>query len=90
MIGVVLSGLLDDGSLGLIRVKQYGGVAIVQDPLDAECPDMPASAIRHARVDHICKANEIADVLTRLVREPMPEAAADEVYGGTTMPDTKR
>jgi two-component system chemotaxis response regulator CheB len=87
-IGVVLSGLLDDGSLGLIRIKQRGGVAIVQDPLDADCSDMPASAIRHARVDHICKANEIADVLTRLVREPMPEAPTDEVYGGSAMSDS--
>ncbi len=85
VIGVVLSGLLNDGSLGLIRIKQHGGIAIVQDPQDAESHDMPASAIRHAQIDYVCKATEIADVLTRLVREPIPVAAANDLYGGSLM-----
>jgi two-component system chemotaxis response regulator CheB len=44
-IGVVLSGCLDDGSLGLAAIVRYGGTALVQDPDSAAYPDMPASAL---------------------------------------------
>ena len=72
VIGVILSGMLDDGSFGLMQVKRYGGVAICQDPAEADAPDMPASAIRYARPDYVLKPGEIAQVLTKLVEEPAP------------------
>ena len=75
VVGVILSGLLDDGTFGLMQVKRFGGVGVCQDPRDADAPDMPASAIRHARPDHILKASEIAPLLDRLVREPLRGAA---------------
>jgi two-component system chemotaxis response regulator CheB len=49
VIGIILSGALDDGTSGLWTVKHYGGTAIVQDPNDAEVPSMPENAIREVR-----------------------------------------
>ncbi|HTD92609.1 MAG TPA: chemotaxis protein CheB, partial [Chitinophagaceae bacterium] len=50
VIGIILSGALDDGTSGLWNVKRSGGTTIVQDPLDAEVASMPANAMREVRV----------------------------------------
>jgi two-component system chemotaxis response regulator CheB len=73
-IGVVLSGLLDDGTVGLVEVKRAGGLAVVQDPDDTAFPSMPRSAIAHAAVDHVVPADEIGELLERLVMEREPAA----------------
>jgi two-component system chemotaxis response regulator CheB len=75
VIGVVLSGNLNDGSHGLRHVKRRGGVAVVQDPDDALYPGMPASAIEHAPIDHVFPIAAMGDLLTRLTREVIPEEA---------------
>jgi two-component system chemotaxis response regulator CheB len=81
-IGVVLSGFLDDGTVGLQAIKAGGGIAVVQDPADAEAPDMPASALRYAQVDHVCRAQDIAPTLVGLVsRSPLTGQAAAELPG---------
>jgi two-component system chemotaxis response regulator CheB len=49
VVGVVLSGTMDDGTAGLIAVRRAGGIAVVQEPADAPFPDMPRNAIRGAR-----------------------------------------
>ena len=69
VIGVVLSGQRDDGTLGLVEIKRAGGVAVVQDPDDTPFPSMPRSAIAHVNVDHILPADEIGRMLERLVME---------------------
>lgn len=73
VIGVVLSGYLDDGTAGLWRVKYSGGVAIVQHPLDAIAPSMPESAMREVAVDYIVPAADIAALLVTLSTEDVPD-----------------
>lgn len=66
VIGVVLSGGLDDGTAGLWRIKNNGGSAIVQDPEDAEARSMPESALREVEVDYCAPVSEIAGILMKI------------------------
>jgi two-component system chemotaxis response regulator CheB len=74
VVGVILSGTLEDGTHGLSVIKSFGGKAIVQDPEEAQMPGMPASACRHVEVDYVVPSAEIASLLARLSREA-PERA---------------
>jgi two-component system chemotaxis response regulator CheB len=67
VIGVVLSGAMDDGSAGLLAVKHAGGVAVVQDPEDAAFPDMPANAMEAADADYCVRMDDMASLLMSLV-----------------------
>jgi two-component system chemotaxis response regulator CheB len=69
VIGVVLTGLLDDGTEGLIAIKAAGGMSLVQDPKDAEWPSMPQNAVKRDHVDHVLPLAELGGLLGRLVRE---------------------
>ncbi|HET8699441.1 MAG TPA: chemotaxis protein CheB [Gammaproteobacteria bacterium] len=80
VIGVVLTGMLDDGTAGLWTIKDKGGVAIVQSPNEAAYPDMPRSALRHVRVNHVLTLAEMPAVLTSLVAEQ----PATSMEGGMT------
>ena len=71
-IGVVLSGFLDDGTVGLQAIKARGGLAVVQDPRDAEASDMPASALEHTAADFVGSVEQIAAALVELVNRPRP------------------
>lgn len=68
-IGVVLTGLLDDGTEGLIAIKAAGGLSIVQDPEDAEWPSMPRNALLRDHADHVVKLDALPELLVRLVEE---------------------
>lgn len=58
-VAVILSGTGANGSMGIKRIKEYGGVALVQDPQEAEYTDMPRNAIATGMVDHILPVAEI-------------------------------
>jgi two-component system, chemotaxis family, protein-glutamate methylesterase/glutaminase len=70
VVAVVLSGLLDDGTAGLVAVQACGGVSVVQDPRDAAWPDMPRNALRGDSPDHCVPIAEMPALLDRLVRAP--------------------
>jgi two-component system, chemotaxis family, protein-glutamate methylesterase/glutaminase len=79
VIGVILSGALDDGTAGLWTIKHRGGLAIVQDPMDAEIPSMPENALREVEVDYTISIAEMADLLVRLSMEEVEENAEVEM-----------
>lgn len=70
VIGVVLTGMLDDGTAGLVAVQKCGGVTVVQDPKDAAYPEMPQSAVNNLKVDHCVPLARMGALLEKLVREP--------------------
>jgi two-component system chemotaxis response regulator CheB len=74
VIGVVLSGLLHDGSEGISAIKAHGGLAVVQDPSDAKYSAMPSAAIAATDVDSVEPVDRIARVLVDLVSAPIPSA----------------
>jgi two-component system, chemotaxis family, protein-glutamate methylesterase/glutaminase len=84
VIGVLLTGMLDDGTAGLVAVKKCGGVTVVQDPKDAAYPEMPQSALNNLKVDYCVPISEMGRLLETLVRQnpgasrPIPEEIKTE------------
>lgn len=79
VVGVLLSGNLDDGTAGLWAVKSCGGTTVVQEPDEAQSPGMPTNALRFNRVDHRLRAADIGALLARRDRAreaPPAEPAA--------------
>ena len=74
-VGVVLSGMLDDGAMGLDAIGRCGGVTIVQDPADASYSEMPESALAAGEVDYTLPASSIGELLNTLAQiSPLAEA----------------
>lgn len=76
VIGVVLTGTLDDGTDGLRLIKQSDGAAVVQDPDDAAYSEMPQSAIDYAIPDHVVPVVDMGKVLCDLVDESLEPSLA--------------
>jgi two-component system chemotaxis response regulator CheB len=66
VIGVILSGELDDGTAGLWEIERRGGVSVVQNPEEAAFPSMPLSALREIEVDHTVSAADLGRLLYQL------------------------
>lgn len=68
LIGIILTGANSDGSKGLRKIKEFGGLAIVQDPETAEVESMPRAAIQATMTDHIIPLDEIAAFLNAIFK----------------------
>ncbi|HEX3867748.1 MAG TPA: chemotaxis protein CheB [Gemmatimonadaceae bacterium] len=73
VIGVILTGNLDDGTSGLRAIKRAGGAAVVQDPGDANFPSMPQSAIENVEIDRVVPIKAMATTILGLIGEPISE-----------------
>jgi two-component system chemotaxis response regulator CheB len=69
VVGIVLTGRLNDGTAGLYEVKRHGGITIVQDPSDALCPAMPTSALKYVEVDHCIPLAGMPRVLFQVCKD---------------------
>ena len=69
VIGVVLSGLLDDGTSGMWNIKRSGGLAIVQDPEEALYSSMPKNVLQYVEVDHVAPSSGIGGLLSSLITQ---------------------
>lgn len=79
VVGIILTGFLDDGTAGLWAVKDRGGTAIVQDPERAVAPSMPLNALRHVEVDHCLPLEQIPRLIARLANTPADVKGATPV-----------
>ena len=68
VIGVVLTGMLDDGTAGLSAITRCGGTTVVQDPKDAAYPSMPQSALDNLKIDFCVPLGQMGPLLDRLAR----------------------
>ncbi|UQA62744.1 chemotaxis protein CheB [Polyangium aurulentum] len=82
VIGVLLSGALDDGVSGLAMIKRAGGIAIVQDPADALVSSIPKHAVAQVAVDHVVTSGGLGPLLTRLVQPRSGPATSDAPRSG--------
>lgn len=73
VVGVVLSGALDDGTSGLLAIAERGGVALVQDPREAYQPSMPQSARFTVRSARAVSTAQLGPEIVRLVHEPLAD-----------------
>lgn len=80
VVGVILSGALDDGTAGLSVIKQLGGLAMVQDPNEALVGGMPRSAIENIKIDYVLKVADIATQLIQLASDPLEEGEVESSH----------
>src|SRR5204862_2907014 len=71
VVGIVLTGGLDDGTVGLTHIKSEGGIAVAQDPTEAVFASMPRSAIDNVEVDYVVPVAAMPALLSRLASEPL-------------------
>ncbi|MEJ7588016.1 MAG: chemotaxis protein CheB [Ferruginibacter sp.] len=77
-IGIILTGLLDDGTTGMSAIKRSGGTCIVQDPNEAEFPDMPMSVLNNMEVDYCIPLREMGEAISNLIELDQKEMEVPE------------
>jgi len=72
VIGIILTGMLEDGTSGMVAIKKCGGLCIVQDPAEAKFSDMPTSVLNKVEVDHKVGLDDMPQLILGLLRESLP------------------
>jgi two-component system chemotaxis response regulator CheB len=90
VIGILLTGTMDDGSLGLREIKRSKGVTIVQDPAEAVYPEMPLNGLRLAKPDLCLTLSQMAAMLPRLISEPIKKNLMQQPGDLGMKPEDKR
>jgi two-component system chemotaxis response regulator CheB len=75
VIGVVLTGLLNDGTSGMWSIKRLGGISVIQQPQEALYPSMPESVRKNVDVDYTVPISQLAPLLGELVEEHVEKIA---------------
>jgi len=73
VIGVVLSGLLDDGTSGMWTIKRLGGLCVIREPGDALYDSMPQNVLQFVDVDYEASCDKMGSLLAKLVNKPAKE-----------------
>ncbi|HEV7350132.1 chemotaxis protein CheB [Telluribacter sp.] len=73
VVGIIMSGILNDGASGLWTIKEMGGLAIVQLPDDAEQPQLPINVLELVEADYVLTAEDMGPLISGLIKEPIPE-----------------
>lgn len=82
VIGILLTGLLSDGTQGLKAIHNCGGTTIVQNPEEAEFDEMPRSALKKAPIDYVATLAEMPSLLSVLLRKPITNNPPEQVPAG--------
>ncbi|MDX5423068.1 MAG: chemotaxis protein CheB [Hymenobacteraceae bacterium] len=74
--GVILTGFMTDGVVGMEHIKRSGGITVVQSPADAEFPVLPQNVLQKVEVDHVVTLDEMGELLADLVKRGSSSARA--------------
>jgi two-component system chemotaxis response regulator CheB len=85
VVGVLLSGLLDDGTLGQWAVKRHGGRTLCQDPAEAAFGDMPRNAIEYGAIHTVLPIEQLAEEIVRLAGQTVENQSGEEMPDPTEM-----
>ena len=75
-IGIILTGMLDDGTSGMYAIKRCGGICIIQDPSEAEYASMPKNVLSMITVDYTAILKEIPTIIKDVLSKPLPQNIA--------------
>ena len=75
-IGIILTGMLDDGTSGMYAIKSCGGLCLIQNPSESEYSDMPLNVLRRMEVDYVADLVEIPIIVQDLLKKPLPSQIA--------------
>lgn len=72
-VGILLSGRLNDGTVGLEAIKRCGGESLIQNPKTAEFSGMPMTAQKFVEIDYTAELEDIGDLIKEIIEKPLPE-----------------